>query len=118
MSYINNMFNFDDYEINNIKGEPINEEENERITKILKLNNSALYLNNSILYDFLPITLHIFNDNTNIIWHKLHYDIISKPNNKHYFLFNDDQTLYINSTMSYIILKKQLFLLFKRFLFI
>ena len=52
------MFNFDDYEINNIKGEPINEEENERITKILKLNNSALYLNNSILYDFLRITLY------------------------------------------------------------
>ena len=65
--------------------------------------------------DYVFTMKPIFNEHTDITWHKLHYDVVELKK-KQYFKFDGDEVFYPNSNSSYIKNKKQVLLYYDRLL--
>ena len=130
---------FEEPELNYIPGIKISTEEQELIKQMINFKESDEPIfnilptinrptpqNNLINYNepdadiflLFPCNKPIFKTHDLIKWHILHFEIITK-NKKQYYKFECDETLYsYNNSMSYIKLKKVLFVYFKRLLYL
>jgi len=128
---------FEELELNYFPGIQISKEEQELITNMInfKENEEPIFNilpsinrptphHNLINYNepdadiflLFPCNKPIFKTHDLIKWHILHFEIVEK-NKKQYYKFEDDEVLYpYNNSMSYIKLKKTLFLYFKKLL--
>ena len=112
----NKLFEEPDY--NYITGIKISTEEEEIIKQMINFKESNEPIFNILPFHFIPCKTQIFKTHDLIKWHILIFEVITK-NKKQYYKFEDDETLYsYNNNMSYIKLKKTLFLYFKRLLYL
>ena len=108
----NKLFESEKY-FNYIPGIQISTEEQELINKLINFKES-----DETIFNLFPCNKPIFKTYDLIKWHILIFEVITK-NKKQYYKFEDDETLYsYNNNMSYIKLKKTLFLYFKRLLYL
>ena len=109
---------FEESELNYIPGIKISTEEQELIKQIINYKESNEPIFNILPFNFIPCNRPLFKTHDLIKWHVLIFEVITK-NKKQYYKFECDETLYsFNNSMSYIKLKKQLFLYFKRLLYL
>jgi hypothetical protein len=128
---------FEESELKYIPGIQINKDEQELINKLIKFkesddpifniisSNTQTQTHNLInynepaeIFNLFPCNQPIFKTHDLIKWHILNFEIITE-NKKQYYKFEDDGGLYsFNNNISYIKLKKTLFLYFKRLLYL
>ena len=101
---------FDDCEY--IQGRKITIEEEEIINNLIKYNENEDKTNN--IFSIFPTQI-IFKENNSITWNINNYEVVTH-NKKNYYKFEDDETLYIYNTLSYITNKKEIFLYFNKLL--
>ena len=109
---------FEESELNYIPGIKISTEEQELIKQIINYKESNEPIFNILPFNFIPCNRPLFKTHDLIKWHVLIFEVITK-NKKQYYKFECDETLYsYNNSMSYIKLKKVLFVYFKRLLYL
>ena len=109
---------FEEPELNYIPVIKISTEEQELIKQMINYKESDEPIFNILPFNFIPCNRPLFKTHDLIIWHILNFEVITK-NKKQYYKFECDETLYsYNNSMSYIKLKKTLFLYFKRLLYL
>jgi hypothetical protein len=109
---------FEEPELNYIPGIKISTEEQELIKQMINYKESDEPIFNILPFNFIPCNRPLFKTHDLIIWHILNFEVITK-NKKQYYKFECDETLYsFNNSMSYIKLKKTLFLYFKKLLYL
>ena len=102
---------FEEPYYNYIRGRKISTEEENTINNLINYNS-----NGGPIFDFFDKP--IFKTHEKIKWHKLNFEVVEKNKKQHYYKFEYDETLYPINGMSYIKLKKQLFIYFKRLLYL
>ena len=94
-----------------IQGKEILKEEDELINNLINFNSDDGQIDLLLPYD-----RPLFQTHEDLTWHYLQFQVVAK-NKKLYYKFEEDQTLYsYNNNMSYIKMKKELFLYFKKLL--
>ena len=94
-----------------IQGKEILKEEDELINNLINFNSDDGQIDLLLPYD-----RPLFQTHEDLTWHHLDFQVVAK-NKKLYYKFEEDQTLYsYNNNMSYIKMKKELFLYFKKLL--
>jgi hypothetical protein len=94
-----------------IQGKELLKEEDQLINDLINCNSDDGQID--LLF---PCDRPLFQTHENLTWHHLQFQVVAK-NKKLYYKFEEDQTLYsYNNNMSYIKMKKELFLYFKKLL--
>ena len=95
-----------------IQGRKIKSEEEEIIKNLIIYKENEDKTNN--IFSLFPTQI-IFKENNSITWNINNYEVVTH-NKKNYYKFEDDETLYIYNTLSYITNKKEIFLYFNKLL--
>ena len=111
---INNILENDEDDYIYIQGVKISDDEEEIINDLIHYIKD----DRDSIFNYFSQDEPIFKIDENIKWYKLHYEVIEKNKDKFFYLFKDDVNIYAYNTLSYIKLKKQLFIYFKRLLYL